>query len=101
MIDELRVMDPARDEVLAERTPSDIYAFAELYRRYRRPVYRYVRARTDEVTAEDLTAQVFLKALRSAETFRGDGTYRAWLFRIARNTVANWRTEKARLQIPM
>lgn len=90
------------DEVLAERTPSDLSAFAELYRRYRHPIYRYLRSRThDSATAEDLTAQVFFKALKAAASFRGQGTYRAWLYQIARNTVTNWRGEKARLQVPV
>jgi RNA polymerase sigma-70 factor (ECF subfamily) len=94
--------DVPRDEVLAAKTTSDLYAFAELYRRYRRPIYRYISARTqDAASAEDLTAQAFLKALNSAHTFRGDGSYRSWLFQIARNTLLNWRVEKARLHIPV
>lgn len=92
--------DVPRDEVLAERTRSDLYAFAELYRRYRRPIHRYLSARTqDTASVEDLSAQVFLKAMTSADTFRGDGSYRAWLYQIAHNTLMNWRAEKARLQI--
>lgn len=59
-------------------------------------------ARTpDPATAEDLTAQVFVKALRAADSFRGEGSYRGWLHQIARNTLANWQAEKARLQIPV
>lgn len=94
--------DALRDEMLAERVPSDLRAFAELYRRHRASILRYLSARTqDPATAEDLTAQVFFKALSSAKTFRGRGSYRAWLYRIARNTLMNWRAEKARLQIPV
>lgn len=75
---------------------------AELYRSYRNSVYRYLYARThDDATAQDLTAHVFLKALAARHTFRGEGSYRAWLFAIARNTLTNFRTEKARLQIPV
>lgn len=74
----------------------------ELYRRYRKSVYRYLYARThDEATAEDLTAQVFLKALSAGESYRGEGSYPGWLFTIARNTLTNFRSEKARLQIPV
>lgn len=39
--------------------------------------------------------------LTNAGSFRGDGSYRAWLFQIARNTLTNWRLDKARLQIPI
>lgn len=55
----------------------------------------------DDAVADDLSAQVFLKALTGGRSFRGEGTYRAWLFQIARNTLASWRAEKARLQIPV
>lgn len=94
--------DLRTDEGLAERTPSDLSAFGEIYRRYRSPIYRYLYSRTgDGATAEDLTAQVFFKALKAADSFRGQGTYRSWLFQIARNTLTNWRSEKARLHIPV
>jgi RNA polymerase sigma-70 factor, ECF subfamily len=80
------------DEVLASRAPGDFDAFAELYRRYLHRIYRFVRSQVSNRTvAEDLTAQVFFKALSSAATFKGHGSYRSWLFRIAHNTVATHR----------
>ncbi|MDQ3957486.1 MAG: sigma-70 family RNA polymerase sigma factor [Actinomycetota bacterium] len=85
------------DEELAARAARDFGAFTKLYGRYLEPVYRYVRSQTrDRTTAEDLTAQVFFKALSSAATFKGDGAYRSWIFSIARNTVASWRAERSR-----
>lgn len=83
------------DESLAVRASSDFEAFAELYRRHLCSIFRFIRAQTpnDEV-AEDLTAQVFFKALSAADTWRGDGPYKAWLFRIARNCVSTWRRKK-------
>lgn len=94
--------DGVDDEDLAARAGRDFAAFAELYQRYLEPVYRYVRAQTrDRATAEDLTAQVFFKALSSADTFKGDGSYRSWLFAIARNTVATWRAERKKKLVPI
>ncbi|MGH2749169.1 MAG: RNA polymerase sigma factor [Actinomycetota bacterium] len=82
----------AGDDVLAGRASEDFEAFAELYRRHHCPVFRFIRSHVrNEAIAEDLTAQVFFKALRSARTYRGEGSYQAWLFRIARNSVATWR----------
>ena len=90
------------DEVLARQASSEAAAFAELYERYVQPVHRYVRLRVpDETTAEDLTAQVFYKTLASASSFRGEGSYRAWIFQIARNTIATWRASKRRSEIPV
>jgi RNA polymerase sigma-70 factor (ECF subfamily) len=54
-------------------------------------VYRYVRFRvaTREV-AEDVTGEVFLKALRALDAFDGSlASPRTWLLRIARNAVTD------------
>jgi RNA polymerase sigma factor (sigma-70 family) len=59
-------------------------------------LYRFVRSQvSDDATAEDVTAQVFFKALSSASTFRNEGSYQAWLFRIAHNSIVSWRTSKS------
>jgi RNA polymerase sigma-70 factor (ECF subfamily) len=85
------------DEALAARAGGDFEAFAELYRRYLYPVYRFVRSQTpDDPTAEDVTSHVFMKALSAAESFRGDGKYRSWIFRIAHNAVVTWRERNGR-----
>ena len=85
------------DETLAARAGEDFEAFAELYRRYECVVFRVVRARTpsDDV-AEDITAHVFFKALINADEWRGEGSYRSWLYGIARNAVSTWRNQKGR-----
>jgi RNA polymerase sigma-70 factor, ECF subfamily len=94
--------DGEDDEQLAARAGRDFAAFAELYQRYLEPVYRYVRSQTrDRATAEDLTAQVFFKALSAAGTYKGDGSYRSWIFTIARNTVASWRAERKKKLVPI
>lgn len=63
-------------------------AFAEVYRTYRQPVYRYVRslvASDDEAT--DLTSTTFERALRSLGSYRASGSAVGWLLRIARNAA--------------
>jgi RNA polymerase sigma-70 factor (ECF subfamily) len=37
----------------------------------------------------------------SASTYRGEGSYRAWLFQIAKNTIATWRKDKRRAEVPV
>ncbi|MDQ3962972.1 MAG: RNA polymerase sigma factor [Actinomycetota bacterium] len=88
------------DELLATRSADDLDAFTELYDRYHRRVYRFVRSQTpDDATAEDLTAQTFFRALSSAGTFDGRGSYKSWLFRIAHNTVSSWRLHRTKSPI--
>lgn len=90
------------DEVLAKQAGAEAAAFAELYDRYLAPVYRYVRSQVpDHATAEDLTAQIFLKSFVASSTFRAEGSYRSWIFQIARNTLSTWRTTTGRSELPV
>jgi RNA polymerase sigma-70 factor (ECF subfamily) len=83
---------PAEPELVAA-AQADPAAFAPLYRRYLRPVYGYVRARVrSRAEAEDLTGEVFVRALRALPAYRERGRpFAAWLFAIARNVVADRR----------
>lgn len=66
-------------------------SYAELYRQYLPRVLNYVRLRVDgEDLAQDLTAAVFERAISRQHTLRQPGAFGAWLFRIARTTVAGY-----------
>lgn len=84
----------ANDEKqLAERAARrDREAFARLYSLYIDKIYRYIyykSGRTDE--AEDLTAQVFLKAWEAMPNYRWEGyPFSTWLYRIAHNRVIDY-----------
>lgn len=69
---------------LARQAISDVDAFAELYRRYMTRVYRYHMAHVGNVKdAEDLTSQTFMAALEGLRSFRGSGSFAAWILGIA------------------
>lgn len=72
---------------LARRAVEDRLCFAALYDRYFRRVYNYMRFRcSDPQVADDLTAQVFEKALREIRSYRPErAPFAVWLFAIARN----------------
>jgi RNA polymerase sigma-70 factor (ECF subfamily) len=72
------------DARLAQRARADPQAFAELYRRHVRSIYRYHLAHTGDVRdAEDLTSQTFMAALEGTRSYRGTGPYITWLIGIA------------------
>ena len=78
------------DDALAERACQDPYAYAQLYDRYLKQVYRYFLLRLGQrQEAEDLTSQVFLSALESLPRYQREGHFRAWLFGIARHKLAD------------
>jgi RNA polymerase sigma-70 factor (ECF subfamily) len=91
-----------RDEArLVERAQQgDREAIGELYRRHVDTIYRYVQVRVrDEVVAEDLTAQVFLKALEGLPTYQQTGKpFLAWLYRIAYARVVDHFRKQGRRQ---
>lgn len=69
---------------LARQAITDIEAFAELYRRHLPRVYRYHMAHLGNVKdAEDLTSQTFIAALEGIRSFRGTGSFAAWILGIA------------------
>lgn len=63
-----------------------------LYRDHATAVWRYARVRVPtDADAEDVTSDVFTRAMRSAGLYDSDhGSPRAWLVGIARHTVADW-----------
>lgn len=65
--------------------------FETWYREHRSSVYRYVRFRVaTREAAEDVTSEVFMKALRSFERYDARlASPRTWLLRIARNAVTD------------
>lgn len=69
---------------LARQALQDVEAFAELYRRNLSRVYRYHIAHTGNTRdAEDLTSQTFIAALEGIRSFRGTGSFAAWIMGIA------------------
>jgi RNA polymerase sigma-70 factor, ECF subfamily len=80
------------DSALAKRSrDGDPDAFAELYRRYLTPVYRFVFRRVggNTAVAEDLTSQVFLDAFQGLSGYRDSGRFVAWLFTITRRRLVD------------
>src|SRR6185312_2353770 len=79
-------------ELVARTRAGDESAFAGLVDRYRPIVFRWAIALAgDEDDAEDITQEVFVRVYRKLWTFRGDGSFEAWLYRITRRVVFHMR----------
>jgi RNA polymerase sigma-70 factor (ECF subfamily) len=83
---------------LIEAAQRDPVCFAELYESYFELVYAYVARRVrNRAETEDLTAEVFRKALANLPRFKWTGApFAAWLFRIASNMIADRTRRTAR-----
>ena len=67
--------------------------FEQVYDEHVVGIYRFIYARVgNHPDAEDLTAQVFVRAVEQLDTSRQPGQIAAWLYRVAHNAVADyWR----------
>jgi RNA polymerase sigma-70 factor (ECF subfamily) len=85
--------DHVTDEELVRRVgEGDEAALSALYRRYVAAIYRFVLAQVRDVQdAEDLCSETFARMLRGLEGFRGEASFKNWLYQIARNAVRNHR----------
>ena len=76
------------DEVLMQAVArGELRQLAELYGRYRDPLFGFLVKRTggDRAVAEDLLQQAFERIIKYRTSFQQGQSFRAWLYTIARN----------------
>ena len=75
-------------------------AFSVLLKRYQRPIHVLIRQIIpNREDAEELTQDVFIKAFRKLDSFKGSSSLSTWLYRIAWNTAIS-ETRKKKLIYP-
>jgi RNA polymerase sigma-70 factor (ECF subfamily) len=81
----------AYEDQLVERAKGDADAFGELYDHYFGQIYRFVYSRLrDQDAAEDVTSEVFFKALRAIGRYKPSGhPFSSWLYQISVNAIAD------------
>jgi len=87
----LEKLSETNERRLVEAAQQDRACFADVYERYFELVYAYVARRVrDRAATEDLTSEVFRKALANINRFKWTGApFGAWLLRIASNLIAD------------
>lgn len=77
-----------RDDLalLSAWSDGDEHAGNELFRRHFEPIYRFFRSKVED-GVEDLVQQTFLACVRNRDAFRGDSSFRTYLFQVARSKL--------------
>lgn len=80
-------MSKTLDELLVERAKKgDVAAFEQLIAQYQKSVYNTAfRLTGNHEDASDVAQEAFVKVYTSLPDFRGDSSFKTWLFRIVHN----------------
>ena len=92
-------MQAVTDEQLIDWVAGgDSSCLGTLFERHHRALYQFcLQITRQRALAEDVVQDTFMKVLKKAGTYRGEGSFKAWLFHIARNEALNQlRTAKRR-----
>jgi RNA polymerase sigma-70 factor (ECF subfamily) len=80
-------VDPDRT-LVDEAAAGNVDAFESLVRRYQTRLVNYAQAIVrDSGEAEDVAQETFIRAYRSLGRFRGESSFKTWLYTIATNTA--------------
>ncbi|HEX9878322.1 MAG TPA: sigma-70 family RNA polymerase sigma factor [Gammaproteobacteria bacterium] len=83
-------MDSRTDQALMlSFRDGDAAAFESLYGRHRASLYRFFGRQAAKACVDDLFQETWLRVIRGKSTYRPDGVFRAYLFRIAHNVLVD------------
>lgn len=77
-------------------------SFIKYYQKYKDKIYNFFwyRVNFNRSLAEDLTSEVFVKALAHYGSFDSNGSFQAWIYAIARNHFINYCRQAGR-ELPL
>ncbi len=83
-------MSPDDRALIEAFQAGDEFAFVALYNRYKGPVFAYcAKMLLDRAAAEDTLQETFVRVYENRERLTRPGSFKAWLFTIARNQCLN------------
>jgi RNA polymerase sigma factor (sigma-70 family) len=93
---------PVRDDfaLLEAWRGGEEQAGRELFERYFDAVYRFFRNKVDD-NAEDLVQQTFMGLVQGKDRFRGDASFRTYVFMIARKRLYSYLRDRDRAHSPV
>ncbi|HEY5002840.1 MAG TPA: sigma-70 family RNA polymerase sigma factor [Ktedonobacteraceae bacterium] len=80
-------------ETIDRQWSQKVQEFQSFYQENLTLIYRYIYSKVgNREEAEDMTSQIFMKAVRDVDAERGPHSMQKWLFQVARTTIADyWR----------
>jgi RNA polymerase sigma-70 factor (ECF subfamily) len=90
---------PNERQLIAAAQTGDKQAVSTLYEAYAQPIFRYISYRVEsDTTAEDLTAEVFLRMVEGLPRYQDSGApLGAWLYKIAATQIADFYRHNRRI----
>ncbi len=84
--------------LVSKAQKGDRESMAHLLLPYEQPLFRFLTAKLrHEDNARDVTQEVLVKLMRSLNKYQERGTFKAWVFQIARNEAINFMKKHSRL----
>lgn len=78
------MFDKTDEQLIQRALQGNRSAWVKLVKRYEKSVYNYgIRMTSNREDALDLMQEIFTSVFRNLNTYRAEGTFKAWLFRIA------------------
>lgn len=94
-------MTPDDRSLIEAFQSGDEFAFVALYNRYKGPVFAFcVKMLLDRAAAEDVLQETFVRVYENRERLTRPGSFKSWLFTIARNQCLNQLRRQGR-QVPL
>ena len=97
---DLILQDPSDELLIQHFKDGRKDAFDQLYYRHLPKVYKRVRYVVPENDVEDVTQEIFIAALHSLTSFRGDAKFGTWLRTLTNHKVAEFYRKRTRKQEP-
>jgi RNA polymerase sigma factor (sigma-70 family) len=90
------------DELISQLRAGDRAAFDILYERYFSRVYHFVDKRLrNRADTEESVQEVFINIFSSIDSYRGEAPFSAWVFGLARRTIARRFKRKRHPTVPL
>ena len=83
-------IDSDDQHLMATYCTGDANAFKHLYDKYEQPIYRFLyNGCHNDAQARELFQDIWLRVVKSRDTYNPEAPFKAWLFTIARNRLTD------------